>query len=204
MNSTIAPAAAPSVPYLPESAPFTAAQRAWLNGLLAGFFSAAPGSQAPAPAPVKLKVTVLFGSESGNSEALAKRIAKAAQKRGWESSALGLDKIPARDLRKESCVLIVTSTFGDGEPPENAKAFHAELHAPEQPRLENLRFAVLALGDTNYEKFCACGREFDLRLEALGARRIYERVDCNLDFEAAVETWQTGVFSVLDAGAATP
>ena len=204
MNSTIAPAAAPSVPYLPESAPFTPAQRAWLNGLLAGFFSAAPGSQAPTPAPVKLKVSVLFGSESGNSEALAKRIAKAAQKRGWESSAMGLDKISARELTKESCVLIVTSTFGDGEPPENAKAFHAELHAPDQPRLENLRFAVLALGDTNYEKFCACGREFDLRLEALGARRIYERVDCNLDFEAAVETWQTGVFSVLDAGAAAP
>lgn len=192
------------VPYLPETAPFTPAQRAWLNGLLAGFFSSAPGTGAPmgtAPAlpPVKLKVSVLFGSESGNAEALAKRLAKAGQKRGWEATARGLDKLTAADLAREQHVLLITSTFGDGEPPENAKAFHAELHDETQARLEHLGYSVFALGDTNYEKFCACGQEFDARFAALGAKRLYERVDGDVDYEAAFERWQAGVFGVLEA-----
>lgn len=197
-------AASASAPYIPENAPFTPAQRAWLNGFLAGIYSSrAPVATAPAPAPVKIKVCVLFGSESGNSEALAKRVAKAAVQKGFEAKALGLDKISARDLASERYALIITSTFGDGEPPENARTFHAALHADSQPRLENLAYSVLALGDTNYEQFCKCGIDFDQRLQSLGARRLYERVDCDLDYEPNYERWLNGVFGVLEAMAKT-
>src|SRR3954469_4238965 len=139
MTTTQAPMPAQPVPYLPDNAPFTPAQRAWLNGFLAGVFSAraaGPASAAPALPPVKVKVSVLFGSETGNAEALARRVAKAASQRGFEAKALGLDKISAKHLAEESHVLIITSTFGEGDPPENAKAFHEQLHADYQPRLE--------------------------------------------------------------------
>jgi len=186
------------VPFIPDTAPFTPAQRAWLNGFLAGIFSAAQPAVS-APAAVKVSVSVLFGSESGNCESLAKRVAKAAQKRGFESKAMGLDKISAGDLAREKYALIITSTFGEGDPPENAMAFHAELHATTLPRLENLSYAVLALGERNYEQFCKCGIDFDVRLAALGATRVYERVECDVDYEADFARWESGVFGVLEA-----
>lgn len=200
MNGLTAPGAQPSVPFIPDNAPFTPAQRAWLNGFLAGMFSGTQAAAAPAAAvPVKIKVTVLFGSESGNSEALAKRIAKAATQRGFEAKALGLDRISAKHLAQEKYALIIVSTFGEGDPPENAKAFYEQLHADYQPRLDALSYAVLALGDKNYEQFCKCGSDIDARLHALGAQRIFERVDCDVDYEEPFERWQTGVFGVLEA-----
>jgi sulfite reductase (NADPH) flavoprotein alpha-component len=202
-TSTV-PSPSVGIPFVPDNAPFTPAQRAWLNGLLAGMFSGMhPGQTAapPAAAPVKVKVPVFFGSESGNAEALSKRVAKAVQQRGFESKAIGLDKISVKDLAKERFALIVTSTFGEGDPPENAKAFHAELHAADHPGFASLSYSVLALGDKNYEQFCKCGIDIDKRLEALGARRLYERVDCDVDYEASYERWQTGVLGVLEAAA---
>ncbi|HEY0790496.1 MAG TPA: sulfite reductase subunit alpha [Chthoniobacterales bacterium] len=200
MTTSTAPS--PSLPFIPDNAPFTPAQRAWLNGLLAGMFSGQqPGGAAPAPTPVKVKVNVYFGSESGNAEALAKRVAKTVVGRGFESRAVGLDKISAKDLAQEKYALIITSTFGEGDPPENAKALHAELHASDEVRLHNLSYSVLALGDKNYEQFCKCGIDLDQRLEALGARRLYQRVDCDVDYETPAEQWQTGVLGVLEATA---
>ncbi|MDQ3624933.1 MAG: hypothetical protein M3463_21045 [Verrucomicrobiota bacterium] len=99
MSPLFPPNSSANLPFIPDNAPFTPAQRAWLNGFLAGIFSGAQPagtSTAPAAAPVKMTVNVLFGSESGNCEALAKRVAKAAQKRGFESKAIGLDKISAK------------------------------------------------------------------------------------------------------------
>ncbi len=159
----------------------------------------AGAAAAPATAPEKITANIYFGSESGNCEALAKQIAKTAVKRGFESKPIGLDKVKAADLTRERFALIVTSTFGDGDPPENAKDFHADLHSDSQPRLENLSYSVLALGDTNYEQFCKCGIDIDQRLEALGAKRIYERVNCNVDYEGPASGWQDGVFGVLEA-----
>lgn len=189
-----------ALPFIPDHAPFTPAQRAWLNGFLAGIFSGATPAPAQFAAPaVKLRLPIFFGSESGNCEALAKKIAKGAQQKGWQAPAIALDKITAAELSKESCVLIITSTFGDGDPPENARKFCQELSDPSQPRLENLSYSVLALGDRNYEHFCKCGIDVDTRLSALGARRIYERVDCDVDYEPSFDRWQTGVFGVLGA-----
>lgn len=196
----------PIVPFIPESAPFTPSQRAWLNGFLAGMYSGMPAgggaaASAPAGAPRKIVANFYFGSESGNSESLAKRLAKIAVKRGFESRAIGLDKVKAADLAKEQYALIVTSTFGDGDPPENAADFCKDLHSEDQPRLENLSYSVLALGDTNYEHFCKCGVDIDVRLEALGAKRIYERVDCDVDYEGPASGWENGVFAILEAEA---
>jgi sulfite reductase (NADPH) flavoprotein alpha-component len=192
-----------TIPYIPDTAPFTPAQRAWLNGFLAGMYSAAPATGGAAET-AKKTVNVYFGSESGNSEALAKTIAKAAKAKGLESKAVGLDKVRLADLARESFALIVTSTFGDGEPPANAVAFHEELSAENVPSLANLHYSVLALGDSNYEQFCKFGAEVDARLAALGAKRLYERVDCDVAYEDAAAAWQAGVFSVIEATNASP
>jgi sulfite reductase (NADPH) flavoprotein alpha-component len=184
------------VPYIPENAPFSPAQRAWLNGFLAGLFSqqSATGQAAP-----KIRANVYFGTETGNSEAVAKQTAKFLQSRGFESQAVNLSKISSIALAGEAYALIVISTFGDGDPPDSAKAFYAELHAPDHPRLSELRYSVLALGDRNYERFCQCGQDIDVRLEMLGGQRIYQRVDCDVDYEAAVGAWRNGIVTVLEA-----
>ncbi len=187
-----------TLPYIPENAPFTAPQRAWLNGFLAGMYSGTNSAPAAAVATKKV-VNIYFGSESGNSEALSKQVAKAAQKKGFESKAIGLDKVTLADLAREHFALIVTSTFGDGEPPANAEGFHQAIFADNAPKLENLRYSVLALGDKNYEQFCKFGIEVDGRLEALGAKRLFERVDCDVAYEEPSAAWQDGVFSVIEA-----
>lgn len=187
-----------SVPFIPETAPFTTAQRAWLNGFLAGMYSGGTTGAAESAAAKKV-VNIYFGSESGNCEALSKQIAKAAVKRGFESKAVGLDKVKLADLAKEQFALIVTSTFGDGEPPSNAAEFHEALLAAGDGALANLQYSVLALGDTNYEQFCKFGADVDARLEALGAKRLYQRVDCDVAYEEAAAGWQDGVFGVIEA-----
>ena len=184
------------VPYIPENAPFSSAQRAWLNGFLAGLFSQQKVATHPA---VKPRVNVYFGTETGNSEAVAKHTAKFLQGRGFESQAINLNKISSAALAAEAYALVVASTFGDGEPPDSAKAFYTELQAPDHPRFSGLRYSVLALGDRNYERFCQCGKDIDVRLETLGGQRIYQRVDCDVDYEAAAEAWRNGIATVLEA-----
>jgi sulfite reductase (NADPH) flavoprotein alpha-component len=189
------------VPYIPENAPFSPAQRAWLNGFLAGLFSQ---KSAASQAPPKIRVNVYFGTETGNSEAVAKQTAKFLLGRGFESQAINLSKISSSALAGEVYALIVTSTFGEGDPPDSAKAFYTELHAPDHPRLSELRYSVLALGDRNYERFCQCGKDIDARLETLGGHRIYERMDCDVDYDASVEAWRNGVAAVLEASPIQP
>jgi sulfite reductase (NADPH) flavoprotein alpha-component len=167
-----------------------------LNGFLAGLFSQ---QSSTAQRPPKVRSNVYFGTETGNSEALAKQTAKFLQNRGFESQAINLNKISSSALASEAYALIVISTFGDGDPPDSAKAFYTELHAPDHPRLSELRYSILALGDRNYERFCQCGKDIDVRLEALGGQRIYQLAECDVDYEAGAEAWKNGVATVLEA-----
>ncbi len=189
----------PAIPFIPETAPFTPAQRAWLNGFLAGMYgqTTAPGGAAQPTAVGKLKLNVLFGSQSGNAESIAKSLVKEAKKQGYEATIAPLEKTTLAALAQESCALIVTSTWGEGDPPDNAAPFWEQLTAENELKLASLNYSVLALGDTNYQHFCGFGKNVDSRLEALGAKRIFDRVDCNVDFEEGAARWQSGVFEAL-------
>lgn len=205
----------PTVPVIPDSAPFTLEQRAWLNGFIAGIFSRgaiqpvaqqAAGGQPAAPALKPL--TILWGSQTGTAESLAKRAAKEAGKRGFAATTMDMAGFALAQLAQEQHVLVITSTYGDGEPPDNAKALHAALKAAADggtgsaPQLANLRFSVCALGDTNYVQFCQCGKDFDTALEKLGATRAVARVDCDLDYEQKFTAWLTESLRAIGEAAA--
>jgi sulfite reductase (NADPH) flavoprotein alpha-component len=189
------------IPVLPESAPFTPEQRAYLNGFFAGLFSrsAAAGGAAKPPNAARplVPLSILFGSQTGNAEKLAKRIAKEAGNQGFAPAIHDLGKYPVTQLANETRALIVTSTYGDGEPPDNAKSFWEFLQSGAAPKLSRLRFSVCALGDTNYAKFCGFGKDLDARLEKLGATRVHPRSDCDVEFEEAFVTWMHEVLRAL-------
>ena len=195
------------IPTLPENAPFTAEQRAYLNGFLAGLFSrttVAPGAASTPTAKPLEPLTILFGSQTGNCENLAKRIAKEAGKRGFAPTIHDLAKYPPAQLASEARLLIVTSTYGDGEPPDNAKSFWEMLNGASAPKLEAVKYSVCALGDTNYPKFCGFGKEVDERLEELGAKRAHPRTDCDVEYEEPFAKWVDGALAAIGAPASGP
>ncbi|MBI5801797.1 MAG: sulfite reductase subunit alpha [Verrucomicrobia bacterium] len=191
------------VPVLPDNAPFTSEQRAYLNGFLAGLFSRAPQPDLAAPA-VESKpltpLTILFGSQTGNAENLSKRIAKEAGKRGFAPTIQDLGKYATAQLVSESALLVVTSTYGDGEPPDNARAFWEFLSSDAAPKLAQTKFSLLALGDSNYPKFCAFGKSVDEQLEKLGAVRVHSRTDCDVEYEEPFAKWLDGALNALAPG----
>ena len=204
--------------FLPPSAPFdvsrraqldtalagaTPVQRAWLAGYLAGLDQAqAPAAaQAPAVAPVAASVAaplmVLYASESGNAEGLAHRAAKQARKLGFKPRVVDLAEFDVARLPDEAHVLAIASTWGEGEPPGRAAPNYNALMADGAPRLNGLRFGVLALGDTSYAGFCATGQAIDARFEALGGTRVLPRLDCDLDYEESAAGWIAQALAAL-------
>lgn len=188
------------IPVVPESAPFTPEQRAWLNGFLAGLFSYVPAPQGHSqpPVPSLKSLTVLFASQTGNAEGLARRVAKEAARRGFAATVHDMGTYKLNQLRQEKNLLIVCSTYGDGEPPDHAKSFWLALRSDSAPSLSGLRYSVCALGDRNYPRFCQFGKDLDARLQALGAEPIYPRQDCDTDFEEPFAQWLAGVLAALD------
>lgn len=185
----------------------TESQKIWLSGYLAAARSesgetAAPAAQAPAESPaVSKEVTVLYGSQTGNAEGLAKQTVKTLEERGFQVTVASMNDFKPNNLKKVNNLLIVVSTHGEGDPPDNALAFHDFLHGRRAPKLEALRYSVLALGDSSYEFFCQTGKEFDERLQELGGTQLAPRVDCDLDYDEPFSEWLEAVIGGLNEGA---
>ena len=200
---------------LPRTAPFgdterasldavlgaaTPVQRAWLAGFLAGIDAAGgqPAAAAPAAPPKASEpLTILYASESGNSERLAGDAAKLARKQGFKPRIVDFADLDLATLPKAGKLVAIAATWGEGEPPARAAATYAALMGDAAPRLDGVSFAVLALGDTSYAEFCAIGRALDARFEALGGVRAADRADLDLDFETPAADWIKGTLKAL-------
>ena len=170
-----------------------AEQAPWLLGYLAGV---AQGETEAAPPPAKVNgahLTVLFASQTGNAAKVAKQLVAALASAGVQPVVMNAADFPPAKLGNESHLVLITSTQGEGDPPDAAVELRRFLFGKRAPRLEGLRFAVLSLGDYSYANFCKAGADFDQRLQELGAQRVLDRVDCDLDFQSTAEAWQAQV-----------
>lgn len=184
-------------------------QKIWLTGYLSAQ-AALAGSEAVTPAPsaaasaqpVSKDVTVLYGSQTGNSEGLAKKTAQHLEEKGFQVTLSSMSDFKPNNLKKINNLLVIVSTHGEGDPPDNALSFHEYVHGRRAPKLDHLSFSVLSLGDSSYEFFCQTGKEFDERFEELGGTRLFDRVDCDLDYDEPFSEWLQGVASSLSEGEA--
>ncbi|SDC70432.1 sulfite reductase (NADPH) alpha subunit [Paenibacillus sp. CF095] len=194
----------------------TDGQRTWLSGYIAAIQAsakiAAPANLvqaapttgiAPVSAPpVSREVTVLFGSQTGNSSGLSKKLAKKLEEQGLQVTLSSMGDFKPNGLKKIENLLIIVSTHGEGEPPDNAIPLHEFLNSKRAPKLEGLRYSVLALGDTSYEFFCQTGKDFDKRLQELGGTALVPRVDCDVDFDEPAAEWMNEVLASLSSTSA--
>jgi sulfite reductase (NADPH) flavoprotein alpha-component len=190
-------------PFIPQNAPFSDTQRAWLGGFFAGMHSHVLQSAGSVNQTNARILHILYGTQTGNSESLANDAASAAKKHGLQPLVKSMDEVEIGQLPNMQYLLIITSTYGEGAMPDNAEILWEAANSDDAPRLENVNYAVLALGDTSYDLFCQAGKDWDDKLAALGANRLYERVDCDVDFEAPAEKWLSEVIPLMAEGAST-
>ena len=215
MTASVAPLLPPSAPFSTDEikalnsvvARTTPLQRSWLAGFLAGVEASQGTVTVPVASPrARAPLTILYATESGNSEALAMKAKKTAQKLGFDARICDMADIDPSSLSKLKNLLVIVSTWGEGDPPQRAGDFYAGLMGDGAPRLDGVNFAVLALGDTAYVNFCQTGRLIDERLVVLGAARVSPRLDLDLDFAKPAAAWTDKVLGLLapaDAGAET-
>ena len=201
-----------AAPVIPATAPFATEQidllnrvmtetrpeqRIWLSGFLSGYQAAGHANVATIPSTVpRRSLTILFATESGNAEDLAAQAKKVAARSGFKAKAVDMAEVTPADIAGAQNLLVIASTWGEGDPPERAAAFYTALMAEDAPRFEGVNFAVLALGDSAYAQFCETGKRIDARLAELGGERVANRVDCDLDFDEPAAAW---IGSTLDA-----
>ncbi len=147
--------------------------------------NAAPAARAEPTA----RVTIVYGSQTGNSKRIAEKLGRAAEAAGLAARVYAASNYPVKDLAKERLLVTVISTQGDGDPPDDARGLMEFLLSRRAPKLEQLSYSVLALGDSSYPKFCETGKQVDERLAALGAKRLVERVDCDVDYDTLAAGW---------------
>ena len=212
----------PSLPILPPhldeatlqqlTASLTPQQLVWLSGY---FYGQATGGAAGAPASPSAavpaaaaapaeKLTILYGSHTGNGKKIAEQAAEAAAARGLQPEVRDINDYPGRQLAQEQNLLVVVSTHGEGEPPVSAEELHQFIGGPRAPKLPNLKFSVLALGDTSYLHFCQTGKDFDERLAALGGTRLLDRIDADVAYKPAAAHWIAAALDKLAAASPAP
>ncbi|MEA1861791.1 assimilatory sulfite reductase (NADPH) flavoprotein subunit [Staphylococcus epidermidis] len=153
----------------------------------------------PSVEPEARSITILYGSESGNAQGLAEIFEQRLSDIGNDVTLKSMDDFKPKNLKKVEDLFIITSTHGEGDPPDNAVELHEYIHGRKAPKLDGVRFSVLALGDQTYEFFCQTGKDFDNRLAELGAERLYHRTDCDVDYEEDAEKWMANVINTIDS-----
>lgn len=184
-------------------------QKVWLNGYLSAVHAYGGENQAievtvnehgqaiAVLESVKQEATILYGSQTGNAQGVAEKLKAELDAQGVETTVLAMSAFKPNNLKKLKNLFVVTSTHGEGEPPDNAISLHSFLYSKRAPKLPDVSFSVLALGDSSYEFFCKTGIDFDEQLENLGANRIVPRVDCDLDYDDQVAEWIAQVVAAL-------
>ncbi|WP_251553715.1 assimilatory sulfite reductase (NADPH) flavoprotein subunit [Neobacillus muris] len=176
----------------------TDSQKLWLSGYLAASqFTSVQVTPGTPAAAISREVTILYGSQTGNSQRLAKQAAKTLEGNGFQAAVSSMSDFKPNNLKKVKNLLVIVSTHGEGDPPDNAITFHEFLFSKRAPKLDDLLFSVLALGDSSYEFFCQTGKDFDSRLEELGGTRLYPRFDCDVDYDEPAAEWLEGVLGSL-------
>ncbi|MCJ8293866.1 MAG: assimilatory sulfite reductase (NADPH) flavoprotein subunit [Colwellia sp.] len=182
-------------------ADYSSLQLAWASGYLAARSEQGQYAQlAPAPAAatvVAKTLTILYASQTGNAKGVAGQLEKSAKAAGINVVLKNIADYKAKAIKNETHLLIVASTNGEGEPPDDAIEFHEFLLGKKAPKLPNLSYSVLALGDSSYEFFCKTGQDFDERLQALGAKQVTPRVDCDVDYDSDSESWTLSIVESL-------
>lgn len=183
----------------------SASQLAWISGYFWGVSQAQPSLDAASTAPAATlvstkpagKLTIIYASQTGNAKGVAEALASEAQSASITTQLFDASDYKAKDLTKETHVIIVSSTNGEGEAPDNALELHEFLQSKKAPKLPNLKYGVIALGDSSYEHFCQTGKDFDGFLEKLGAQRFIDRVDCDVDYSAPATQWRANALEII-------
>lgn len=186
----------------------TETQQIWLGGYLSASQLAtqsnASGSVAVLEAPSKKieviskEVTILYGSQTGNGQTLAEKLTKNLKAEEFQVTLASMNEFKPNSLKNIENLLLIVSTHGEGDPPDNALPFYEFLHGKRAPQLDNLHYSILSLGDSSYEFFCQTGKQFDERLLKLGAKQLSPRVDCDLDYDESAAEWFTNVLATLN------
>jgi sulfite reductase (NADPH) flavoprotein alpha-component len=177
----------------------SAEQARWISGYFAGLdagLGRQGGTSSFTPAQART-LTILYGTETGNSRDLAKSLAATLGERGFAANLFDLSDYKVRQLKDEQDLLFIVSTYGEGDPPQPSVGFFEFLEGPRAPKLDGVRYSVLALGDSTYEKYCEAGKRIDRRLEELGAARLSPRMDCDIDYDEPAAAWSASVAEVL-------